>query len=102
MEEIKKSIVFDLDGTICHNRTWEEKSYMGLQPHKDMVELIQQLKKDGYEIVIHTARNMVTQNGDIGKVVANVGLDTINWLNEHNIPYDSLVFRKTIQFITIY
>lgn len=37
---------------------------------------------------------MKTQAGNVGKVTANVGKQTIQWLDQHSIPYDEIVFGK--------
>lgn len=86
-------IVVDLDGTIC---TLKEKNetYNDVVPLKESIESLQKLKQDGHEIIIHTARNMKTWDGNIGKVVANIGKDTLEWLDKYNIPYDEVVFGK--------
>ena len=37
---------------------------------------------------------MKTQNGNLGKVIANIAEITIKWLNKNNIVYDEIYFGK--------
>lgn len=92
-----KSIVFDLDDTICfpnHNEKDTHSKYALAEPNKTLILRMKELKQVGYYIVIHSARRMVTHKGDIDKVVADVGQVTIDWLKKHNVPYDELRFGK--------
>lgn len=86
-------IVVDLDNTLCTIRE-EHETYADVQPIEQTVKYIREKYEAGDYIIIHTARNMVTQNGDIEKVIANVGKITEDWLKEHNVPYHELVFGK--------
>lgn len=86
-------IVVDLDGTIC---TLKEpgQSYADVLPLPGVITALWKLKHDGHQIIIHTARNMRTCQGSIGKVMANVGKITLDWLDQYAIPYDEIVFGK--------
>ena len=59
-----------------------------------MVARIRELHAQGYEIVVHSARRMRTHKNDEGKIVAEIGQDTIAWLERHQIPFSSLKFGK--------
>lgn len=92
-----KSIVFDLDDTICypnHSATDTEAKYGLARPNTTVIRYMQQLKKLGYHITVCSARRMLTHNGDIDKIIEDVGQVTIDWLTKHNVPYDSLLFGK--------
>ena len=97
MNKHNKSIVFDLDDTICYpNHTGKdtyEKYALALANNKVISYMID-LKKVGYHIVIHSARRMVTHDGDIDKIIEDVGQVTIDWLEKHGVPYDELRFGK--------
>lgn len=84
---------FDLDGTICQNKK-EGQNYEDLKPLPGAVETLNKLKEAGHTIIIMTARNMVTCNNNVAKVIAKQGPLVIKWLEEHKIPYDELLFGK--------
>lgn len=93
----KKSFCFDLDDTICipnHNATDTIEKYAKAKPNQDIIDCIQTLKADGYYIVIHSARRMLTHKGDLKKIADDVGEITKEWLDRHNVPYDELIFGK--------
>lgn len=86
-------IVIDLDGTICPIRRSHEQ-YEELLPLPGALEKIRELKASGHYIIIQTARNMATQQGNLGKVMKNIGKVTLEWLEKHGIPYDEIYFGK--------
>lgn len=83
----------DLDGTICEIKQ-EHQSYSDVKPIPDAVEKLQELNRQGHEIIIMTARHMKTCLGDSSKVVARVGKITLDWLNKYKVPYDEIHFGK--------
>ena len=92
-----KSIVFDLDDTICypnHSETDSYEKYGRARPNTQIIHLMQSLKNSGYHITICSSRRMVTHSGDIDKIVADIGQLTIDWLKRFNVPYDELHFGK--------
>jgi capsule biosynthesis phosphatase len=86
-------IVIDLDGTICPIKG-EGDSYSTLLPYEGAKELIEEWRKEGHYIIIQTARNMATQQSNLGKVVKNIGKVTLDWLEDHGIYYDEIYFGK--------
>ncbi|MGK0366908.1 MAG: capsule biosynthesis phosphatase [Thermoproteota archaeon] len=86
------TIVIDLDNTI----TIDDKvvSYEFKKPNKAIIKKMKEYASQGYRIIIYTARNMKTQNGDESMVIGNIGLDTLNWLQKHKVPFDGLKFGK--------
>lgn len=93
-------IVVDLDGTISELRK-EGQSYLDLKPIPGAIDTINRLKEEGHVIIINTARNMKTQDGNLGRVIANVGKQTIDWLDIHNVKYDEIYFGKPFGHIYI-
>ena len=92
-----KSIVFDLDDTICypnHSENDSIKKYGEAKPNLPLIRYMKELKSVGYYIAISSSRRMVTHSGDIDKIVADVGDITINWLKQYSVPYDELRFGK--------
>jgi len=37
---------------------------------------------------------MLTHDGDVEAIIADVGDITINWLKEHDVPYDEIIWGK--------
>lgn len=93
-------ICIDLDGTICEHRK-NGQTYADVLPKPGAKEMIDHLRKQGHIIIIHTARNMRTQDHNVGKVMKHVGKVTLDWLDEHAIAYDEIFFGKPNADITI-
>lgn len=91
-----KTYVFDLDSTICLPQKFDdtERRYAQAAPIPEMIQFIQVLHKYGHRIVIHTARRMLTHNGNLRLIEDDVGDVTREWLKRHDVPYDELVFGK--------
>jgi capsule biosynthesis phosphatase len=86
-------ICFDIDGTIAELRKKGE-GYSEVVPKKGAVETLQRLNEEGHYIILHTARNMETFLGNVGKVNAVQGPILFEWLDKYNIPYDEIYFGK--------
>lgn len=86
-------IVIDLDGTICPVKQNGER-YEDLKPAPGAIEKLRELKHAGHYIIIQTARNMATQEGNLGKVMRNIGKVTLDWLVRYDVPYDEIYFGK--------
>lgn len=87
-----KRLVFDLDDTLTINTSGI--SYADKLPNLPVIQKLREYKKQGFEIIIQTARNMYTYNGDIGKINANTLPIIIEWLKKHEIPYDEIYVGK--------
>ena len=91
------SIVIDIDDTILftnHQYKDAKQKYGEAKPNDIIIEGIRKLHAKGYKIILHTARRMLTFNGDIDKIIADVGLITHEWLSQHDVPYDELIWGK--------
>lgn len=86
-------ICIDLDGVICELRKNNEK-YEDLKPIPGAIEKIKELKRNGHYIIIYTARRMKTHTSNVGKIIADIGLITLEWLKKYNIEYDEIYFGK--------
>lgn len=88
-----KAVIFDLDGTLADTNDPEAKhkkkddGFRAMArtaaPNEDMVEKAKKAKQRGEDIVVLTARS------------AHYRSDTVRWLNENGVPYDSLIMRPT-------
>jgi len=86
-------ICLDLDGTIAKNKVGDQQ-YEDVEPMDNAVEVLNELKEQGFYIIIHTARNMGTCNNNLGRVIARQAKIITDGLDKYNIPYDELLFGK--------
>lgn len=89
----QKRICLDLDGTICTLRS-EKGDYANAEPNAGAIETINRWHDDGHHIIIFTARRMRTHEGDVQKVILDVGKLTVDWLERHGVRYHELIFGK--------
>ena len=92
-----KSIVFDLDDTICfpnHEYSDTHNKYALAEPNEPIIVKMRELRLLGFHIHINSARRMVTHGGDLDKILSDVQEVTIKWLWENGVPYDELSFGK--------
>lgn len=87
-----KRLVFDLDGTLTHDDP--SVGYAERQPNAAVVEKLRDYQALGFEIVICSARNMRTYEGQIGKINANTLPVILDWLARHEIPFDEVHVGK--------
>lgn len=90
MEKYKRLIV-DLDDTITIT---ENGDYVHSKPIQPTIDMLKKYKDDGFEIVIHSSRNMRTYEANIGKINIHTLPNIINWLNSNDVPYDEIVVGK--------
>ncbi|MGW8462011.1 HAD-IIIC family phosphatase [Pseudomonas sp. CLCA07] len=86
-----KRIIMDLDETICSTQAGD---YANSTPNVEIILKLKEFKKQGFEIVISTSRNMRTYEGNVGKIAANTLPIIINWLQKHDVPYDEIYVGK--------
>lgn len=94
------TLIYDLDKTLCTKKNSGE-TYLDVKPIQPMIDQLNKFYDMGYNIIIQTARNMVTQNNDEGKVIKNIGEDTLKWLRIHEVKYHSILFAKPYGHIYI-
>ena len=86
-------IMIDLDGTICELRR-PGQSYGEVAPVPGAIERIRELRAAGHYVIVATARNMKTCEGNLGRVLKNVGMITLEWLARHGVEFDEIYFGK--------
>lgn len=59
-----------------------------------MLDMLNAYKIRGYEIVLFSARNMKTYDGDISKINKHTLPVLIEWLEKHHVEYDGLIMGK--------
>ena len=72
---------FDVDGTIAELKK-EGEQYQDVLPKKGAVETLKKLREDGHYIILHTARNMQTYSGNVGKVISVQSQILFEWLKK--------------------
>ncbi|CAF4152367.1 unnamed protein product, partial [Adineta steineri] len=89
----KMRFCFDLDNTLVSYPT-KHGDYNSVEPKIQNIQLIRELHSAGHYIIIQTARRMKTHQGNVGRVIADIGRITIETLTKFDIPYDELIFGK--------
>lgn len=88
-------LVFDVDDTICRNG--RVNGYLYADPIPKVIEKLNHLHDDlGYEIVLYTARGMISCEGDLDRIKAKNEQVLIEWLKKHDVHYDELIFGKPL------
>lgn len=87
------TFVFDIDGTLCPIKGKDEK-YEDLIPYEEVIKKMQYYKDNGAKIILYTARNMNTYNGNIGLINKNTAKTLMLWLDKWSIPYDEIIYGK--------
>lgn len=85
-----KRIVIDLDNTLCYSMG----DYSNAIPNKKVINKLQEYKNLGFEITIHTSRNMRTYEGNIGKINIHTLPGILDWLKLHEVAFDEVVVGK--------
>jgi capsule biosynthesis phosphatase len=93
MVKDNKVIVVDVDGTLTLGKEGGD-AYASVRVSELMKAKLVALKADGYWIILFTSRNMRTHDGNIGAIMKHTAPTLINWLADHEIPYDELHFGK--------
>lgn len=84
---------FDLDNTLV-SYPKIKNDYSSVEPITNNINLAKFLKNNGHTIIINTARRMKTRHGNVGAVIADIGLITLNTIKQFDIPCDELYFGK--------
>ena len=87
-----KNIIIDLDGTITIDE--KDKEYYEKEVNLSVVKKLKIYKKNGFKIIVFTARNMNTFKGDLAKI-SKFTLPIIeDWLQKNDVPYDQIIIGK--------
>lgn len=86
-----KRLVMDLDDTLT---VADGGDYREVAPRADVVERLREYRAKGFEIVLHTARNMRSYQGNLGKINVHTLPVILDWLARHDIPYDEVILGK--------
>lgn len=84
-------LVVDLDNTLTLGA---EDGYAAALPNQPLIERLREYRTAGYDIVIHTSRNMRTHQGNVGKINVHTLPVIMAWLQEHQVPFDEIIVGK--------
>ena len=87
-----KRLVIDLDDTLTVADS--TRAYADVELRADVAARLREYKAKGFEVVIHTARNMRTYEGSVGKITVHTLPVITAWLDKHDIPYDEIWLGK--------
>lgn len=89
-----KRIVIDVDDVISFHKN---RDYANAIPNKEVIKKINQLyDKQKYHVTLYTSRGMVSCNGNLKLIIEKNDKILREWLKEHNVHYDELIFGKPI------
>lgn len=86
-----KTIVIDLDKTLTLG---DHKDYSLVSPNLKVIKKLEFYKEKGFKIVVFTARNMRTFQGNVDLIKKNTLPIIIDWLNKHAVCYDEIIVGK--------
>lgn len=87
---LMKRIIIDLDHTLCHS----DGDYLNARPDHAVIEKLREYRSLGFEIVVHTSRNMRTYEGSVGKINVHTLPVILDWLRRHKVEFDEVVVGK--------
>ena len=86
-----KKLVVDLDDTISFTT---KGNYTSSKPNYEFIKKLIYYKKSGFQIIIHSSRNMRTFEGNIGKINIHTLPNIIQWLEANKVPFDEVYIGK--------
>jgi capsule biosynthesis phosphatase len=86
-----KRLIVDLDDTISKT---ENGDYFNSEPIREMVDKLKEYSSLGFEIVIHSSRNMRTYESNLGKINIHTLPNIIDWLKNNEVPFDEVYVGK--------
>jgi hypothetical protein len=86
-----KRIVMDIDGVLAKK---DDGEYLDKEVDEAILEQLRQYEREGFYIILNTARNMRTHKGRIGKINAETAPVLLEWLDKKEVPYDEIHYGK--------
>ena len=86
-----KNLVMDIDKNLTLG---DNKDYDLVSPNLEVINQVIKYKKNGFNIILFTARNMRTHEGNVGKITAKTLPIIFRWLEKHNVPFDEIYVGK--------
>ena len=85
-------IIVDVDGTIAEDDP--DLSYNERRPVLGVIDRINRLHQRGAKIIIYTARNMRTYDGNVGLINLQTLPVLVDWLRSHGVCHDEVHIGK--------
>lgn len=85
-------IIIDLDDTLTIDLS--DTRYADKSPRQDVINRLQEFRELGYSIVVFSARNMQTFEGEIGKINVHTLPGVLEWLARNRVPFDEVIMGK--------
>ena len=92
MPSSERVLIVDLDDTITIHSS--SSKYENKKPNSALICKLKEYHSQGFKIVIYTARNMKSFNGNIGQINIYTLPIIIEWLKKHKVPYDEILVGK--------
>lgn len=89
--EDRTRLVMDVDGVICKK---SDVDYSERDPDEEIVSKLKDYDEKGFYIILYTARNMNSYDAREGKINAETAPVLLEWLEQHDIPYDEIHYGK--------
>ncbi len=89
----EKSIIVDVDGTICATKKKDEL-YEDVLPNFLVIDKLRYYKSLGFRIVLFTSRNMNSYEGNLGLINKHTAPVLVSWLAKWEVPYDEIYYGK--------
>lgn len=89
--ESSKTLVVDVDGTVCASREYE---YKDAEPITWAREYLNKLHQEGWYIVYFTARYYRRNHRDLGDIYAEGYEELKTWLDTQGFVYDEIRLGK--------
>lgn len=86
-----KNLVMDIDNTLTLG---DSKDYNLVSPNIEVINKVKEYKKEGFNIILFTARNMRSYEGNVGKITAKTLPIIFKWLEKHEVPFDEIYVGK--------
>lgn len=87
-----KRIIVDIDDTLTIHNSSDD--YATKKARIDLIDKLREYKNKGYEILLYSARNMKTYEGDLSKINKYTLPVLLDWLKFNNIEFDGIIMGK--------
>lgn len=92
-----KRICFDIDNTLFTLAI--NKDYRNIRPIQRNIDLLKKLYNQGHNIILYTARNMKSSDGNVGLATRRAMPDILYILEKYEIPYHEIYFKPYFDFL---
>lgn len=89
-----KRLVIDVDGTLTDVTAGGGSDYADAPVNHEVRDRLREYHALGFEIVLHTSRNMRTHQSSLGRINAHTLPILFDWLARNDIPYDEIWVGK--------